>query len=147
MKCLVFSHFTSHFNPNPRGMPAKLYSTGLVGLFNSTTVGFLNTMLRYPMLDFILFDQEKVPNAGIWFKKPTLHEGAGKGEGLLGPTYGLVEVVPPHSFALRRREGLPPWLASRVEWYRSFLFLKTHCDKSIWRPGNILCYSWEHYQR
>ena len=21
-----------------------------------------------------------------------------------------------------------------------------HCDKSIWRPGNIPCYSWEHYQ-
>ena len=21
-----------------------------------------------------------------------------------------------------------------------------HCDKSIWRPGNIPFYSWEHYQ-
>ena len=21
-----------------------------------------------------------------------------------------------------------------------------HCDKSIWRPGNIPCYSWKHYQ-
>ena len=49
-----------------------------------------------------------VMNYAMFCIEPTLHEGAGKGEGLLGPTYGLVEVVPPHSFALRRREGLPP---------------------------------------
>ena len=25
-------------------------------------------------------------------------------------------------------------------------FESLHCDKCIWRSGNILCYSWEHYQ-
>ena len=25
-------------------------------------------------------------------------------------------------------------------------FLHLHCDKSIWSPGNIPCYSWEHKQ-
>ena len=53
------------------GSSQPTHPTGLVGLFNPTTVGVINPMPRCPALGIALFCKETVPNAGRGFKMPT----------------------------------------------------------------------------
>ena len=79
---------TSILNPNQRGMLAN-WKRGLVGFFNSTTVGFLNPMLWCPILVLLCFIKKQYQMRGctqlVFYIQPLVVVGKWQGEGVPPP--------------------------------------------------------------